>query len=167
MPKPPPTSGVMTRILSGGSLSTCAADDVADDVAALAAERQRIALTVVFRDHAAGIDVIGDQTLVDDLQRDLTRGLRKGRFRGPPLAQRRLESEIARPVGPDLRRAGRERRLGADHMRQRLPVDRDRLGGILRRIERIGDHEGDRITDVTHHFVREHRIGRHDIGVPG
>src|SRR6185312_7830273 len=47
-------------------LHDVAGDDVADDVAALAAERQRVTATVVFGDHAAGVEIIGDQPLVDD-----------------------------------------------------------------------------------------------------
>ena len=42
--------------LVGRQLHDVAADDVADDVAALAAERQRVALAVVFGDHAAGVE---------------------------------------------------------------------------------------------------------------
>ena len=48
---------------------------------------------------------------------------------------------------------GFERGDRADHMRQRLPVDLDRLGRILCRIERVGDHEGDRIADMAHHVL--------------
>ena len=59
-----------------------------------------------------------------------------------------------------LRRAGLERGHGADHMRQRLPVDRDRFGGILRRLEAVGDDKGDRIADVPHHIFGQDRIDR-------
>ena len=83
------------------------------------------------------------------------------------VAQLGLEGEIAGPVGPHLRRAGFERGHGADHMRQRLPVDRDRLGGVLRRVERVGDHEGDGIADVPHDILGQDRIVRNldvDVG---
>ncbi len=134
------------------------ADDVADDVAALAAERERIALAVVFGDHAAGIHVVGHQPLIDDGQLDRARGLRERGLGGVRIAQLSLEGEIVRPVGPHTRRTWRERGHGADHMRQRLPVDRDRLSGVLRRGEAIGDHEGDGVADMAHHVLGQDRI---------
>ena len=148
-------------------LEHLAADDVADDVAALAAERQRVAVAVVFGDHAAGIHVIRDQPLIDDGERDRARGLRERRLGGSRIAELGLEGEIARPVGPHLRRARRKRGHGADHMRQRLPIDRDRLGGILRRGEAVGDHEGDGIADVAHHVLGQDRIDRNLDSTPG
>ena len=81
------------------------------------------------------------------------RGLAKASLGRARVAELGLEGEIAGPVGPDLRRAGLERGHGADHVRQRLPVDRDRLGGILRRRERVGDDEGDGIADMAHHIA--------------
>ena len=86
--------------------------------------------------------------------------LRERRLGRCGIAGRSLESEIAGAVGPDLRRAGCERGHGADHMRQRLPVDRDRLGGILGRGETIGDHEGDGVADMAHHVLGKDRIDR-------
>ena len=146
--------------LVGRDAQDIVADDVADDVAALAAERERVALAVVFGDHAAGIEIIGHQPLIDDGQLDGPRGLREGRLGRRRVAEFGLEGEIARPVAPDLRRAGRERGDGADHVRQRLPVDRDRLGGILRRRQAVGDHEGDGVADVPHHILGKDRIDR-------
>ena len=119
-----------------------------------------IALAVVFGDHAAGIHVVGHQPLVDDGQFDRARGLRECRFGRGSVAQLGFEGEIARPVGPHLRRAGRERRHGADHMRQRLPVDRDRFGGVLCRRQAIGDDKGDGVADMAHHVFGQDRIDR-------
>ena len=76
------------------------------------------------------------------------------------VAQLGLEGEIAWPVGPHLRRTPGERGHGADHMRQRLPVDRDCLGGVFRRGEAVGDHEGDGVADVPHHVLGKDRIDR-------
>ena len=138
-----------------------AADDVADDVAALAAERQRVAVAVVFGDHAAGVHVVGDEALVDNGQRHRARGLRESLFGRGLVADRCLEGQIAGLVGPDLRRAGFERGNGADHMRQRLPVDGDGFGSVFGGIERVADDEGDGIADMTHGIGRQDRIMRH------
>ena len=88
--------------LFGRQLHHRAADDVADDMAALAAERERIALAVVFGDHAAGIEIIGHQPLIDDRQFDNTRGLGESLLGGARVANLGLEREIVRPLCPDL-----------------------------------------------------------------
>ena len=49
--------------------------------------------------------IIGHQPLVDDGELDRARGLREGRLGGARVADCGLEGEIARPVGPDARRA--------------------------------------------------------------
>ena len=54
-----------------------------------------------------------------------------------------------------------ERPHGANHRRQRLPVDHNRLGGIARPVKRIRNHEGDRIADMAHGIACEDRIWRH------
>ena len=71
-----------------------------------------------------------------------------------------FEREIARPVRPDLGRAGLERGHRANHMRQRLPVDGQRLRRILRLLEAVGDHKGNGIAHVPHHIFRKDRILR-------
>ncbi len=62
MPKPPPTSGQITRIFSIGIFSNMLAEDLAQAVAALAADRERqmIALGVVFGDYRTRLHEIGD-----------------------------------------------------------------------------------------------------------
>src|SRR4029079_10645115 len=86
-------------------LHDVAGDDVADDVAALAAERQRVTATVLFGDHATGVEIIGHQPLVDDGELDDFCGLCKSLLRGGRVTDGAVEGEIPGPVGPDLRRA--------------------------------------------------------------
>ena len=160
MPKPPPTSGRDDAHLFRRQLHHIAGDDVADDVAALAAERQRVTVAVVLGDHAAGVEIIGHQPLVDDGELDDLCGLGEGVFRGGRVADGDLEGEIAGPVGPDLRRAFLQRLDSAGDVRQRLPVDRDRLGGIFCGRQRVGDDEGDGIPDIARDLAREDRVGR-------
>ena len=136
-------------------------DDVADDVAALAAEGERVAVAVVLGDDAAGVHVIGHQALVDDGDGGGAGGLGEGLPGRMRVAVRGLEGEIARPVGPHQAGARLERGERAHDMRQRLPIDVHRLGGVLRLFQRVGHHEGDRIADVAHLVARQDRIERH------
>ena len=115
---------------------------------------------VVFGDHGAGVEKVGDETLIDDAQRNDPGGRREC-VRGRALvAERHLEGRIAGAPRPHRRRARLERIEGADHMGQRLPVDRNRLGGVLCLLDGVGDDEGDGIADVADHVARQHRIGR-------
>ena len=51
-------------------------------------------------------------------------------------------------------------------MRAGLPFDRDRLGGVLGPVERIGHHERDGVADVANLIPGEQRIGwRSDGGI--
>ena len=45
-------------------------------------------------------------------------------------------------------------------MRQRRPVDLDGLRTVLGGLDRIGDHERNRVADVTHYLAGEDEIGR-------
>ena len=138
------------------------AQDIAQPMAALAADRQRqmIAPGVVFADHGAGFHEVGDDARIDD--RDFGDRMRFGECRLGRLlvADRHVEQHIAGMVGPDLRRALLHRIGDADHGRQRRPVDLDRLDRIAGLIDGFRDHEGDGIADMAHHAVREDRIGR-------
>ena len=82
-------------------------ENVAHEVRALAAERQSDAVRcrVVFGDHGAGVEKIGDEALIDDAQRnDL--GRRRKCVRGRALvAERHLEGGIAGVSRPHRRRA--------------------------------------------------------------
>ena len=109
---------------------------------------------------------MADQALIDQRQRHDFRRLREGARGRRLVAERDVEGDIAAVLRPNPRRVRLQRRGDADDMRPRLPIDRDRLGGVLGAIERIGDHKGNRIADVAHLVARQDRIGRHvDRGV--
>src|SRR5260221_2777416 len=55
-------------------------NDVTNDMTALAAERKRVTLTVIFSDDTARIEIIGDETLIDDVQLDNFRSFLEGLF---------------------------------------------------------------------------------------
>jgi hypothetical protein len=129
-------------------------------VRALAAEGQGdpVGWRVVFGDHGAGVEKIGDEALIDDTQRNDPGRCREGVGGRALFAERHLEGGIA--GAPHGRRPRLERIERADHMGQRLPIDRYRLGGVFSLLDGVGDDECDGIADVADHVARQHRIGR-------
>ena len=94
--------------LFGRDLEHRLAQHVAHEMRALAAEGQRqpVGGRIIFGDHRAGIEKIGDETLVDDAKRNRVRGRCKGARGLLLVAERRFESDIAGMVRPHRRRAG-------------------------------------------------------------
>ena len=76
-----------------------------------------------------------------------------------------VEGEIAGRLRPQLRCAGCLRRVHGDDRIQRLVVDLDQVGGVLRREFGLGDHHRDRLADIHRAFacermpVRHHQLG--------
>ena len=58
-----------------------------------------------------------------------------------------------------------ERGLGVDEGRQRIDVGPHHLGGVLALLERLGEHDGDRLADEADLAVGERRSG--EVGVHG
>ena len=71
------------------------------------------------------------------------------------VAADEIEHQVARRARMELRRARRQRLLGAHHGRQVLVVHHQRLGRVLRLRGGLGHHQGHRLADVAHDFVRE------------
>ena len=53
------------------------------------------------------------------------------------------------------RRCRRARGLRVDHRFERLIVDGDQLGGVLRQVAALGHHQRDRLADVAHALDRQ------------
>jgi hypothetical protein len=66
------------------------------------------------------------------------------------------EADVVGAVIPDQRRARREGGFVRDDRRQRLVIDLDQLGGVLRLVQGLGDDKRDVITDPAH-LVRDQR----------
>ena len=60
----------------------------------------------------------------------------------------------------EKRRAGRERRLGRGHGRQRFDVEHDGFAGIAGLDARLGDHERERIADIADPVLGQRRARR-------
>ena len=131
-------------------------------MAALRAERQReaLGLRVVFGHHAARFHVVGDEALVDDLDADDARRPREGGVGGFLAAAMMGEGDIGAEFGIDERRAGRDGLPRAGHRRQAVIVDVDPFRRRLRRLDRIGDDEGDGVADMAGDIGDEQRPQR-------
>jgi hypothetical protein len=80
-----------------------------------------------------------------------------------PLDRRGVAAlPFERPVGGHVvpqRLGARPDRVLVDHdRRQRLVVDLDQGDGILRLVDGLGDHEGDRLAEIAHAIDRQHRL---------
>ncbi|MEY9264128.1 hypothetical protein ABIF23_003523 [Bradyrhizobium elkanii] len=138
------------------------AEDLAQAVAALAADRQRqmILLGVVFGDRSARLHEIGDDARIDDGDLGHRMRLRERVLGGLLVADRDVEQHIAGLVRPDLRRILLHRIDEADRRRQRRPFDVDRLDRVTGMIDGVGDHKGHRVADMAHLVLGEDRIRR-------
>ena len=99
----------------------------------------------------------GNKFCLGEYRVDFARiGLRVGGQSGP------VDGEIAGSFRPHLRRAGRERRARIHDRRQRLIIDGDQLGGILRGGRALGDDHRHGLADMGYPFGGERRAVRHN-----
>ncbi len=145
-----------------GHLQHVIAEDVAQTMAALAADGQRhvIALGVVFTDRRAGLHIVDDDARIDDLHFGDHGCLGEHRIDRLLVADRHIEQHIAGMLGPHLRRALGDGIDQTVHGRQRLPVDLDRLNRIARLRDSLRNHEGHGVADMADFPGGEDRIIR-------
>ena len=72
-----------------------------------------------------------------------------------------VHGEIAGRLLPQLRRALGLRRAHGNHRVERLVVDLDQVGGVLRRKAGLGDHHRDGLADIHHALARKCASVRH------
>ena len=112
-------------------------------------EREVVGAGIVFADRGARLDRIRHQAVVDEIEPgDVLCGLERGLDRFG-IAEVPLIDRVARRDLVDLRRALRLRLAGIGDRRQHLVIDLDLLGGVLRLRQRLGDHDRNRIADIT------------------
>ena len=77
-------------------------------------------------------------------------------------AEHRIDVAIAladdRRLGAVARRKFHRRRLRVEQRRQFLDLHRDEIGGVLGDVRVFGEHRGDRLADIAHRAVRQHRL---------
>ena len=114
---------------------------------------------VVGADCGAGLDRVGDQSVVDDVDFGNVGGLGKGFVRRRLIAQGPVENQVAGHIGMDLRAAIRQRGNGGGNGGGQVVVDRDQIGRSFRLIGGLGDDDGDLIANVSHGVCGQHRMG--------
>ena len=95
-------------------------------------ERVGVVGGVVVADRGARLDRVGAQPIAFEPQRDRVARLGEGGVGRVLVAEGEREGDVAGVVVPDPRRARFHRVLDRGHRRQRLVVDLDQLGGVLR-----------------------------------
>ena len=163
MPKPPPTSGVITRSCWTRDLEHALREEAADDRDALGGGGE-------------GVAPVGGVPLADGRAR-LERGGAPGACRAAGPAPRGRRPRIAASTaaaspsaqskatlpgasGQIAVRAGGQRALHVGGRGQRVEIDRHRGGGVDRLRGRLGDRDGDRLAHVAHPVDRERGNGR-------
>ena len=82
-------------------------------------------------------------------------GAREGGLGRRAVADQRIDADVRAVVLVQQRRAGLGGIRCKGHARQRLVVDRDLLGALLGRGDRLGDHDGQRLADEARLVVRQ------------
>ena len=139
------------------------AQHVANAVRTLTAQRQcePVLGFVVFRDGRAGVEIVGDQALIDDCQGDRLGGCAKGRVGLLLVPDRFLKRQVARAIRPHQRCSWCKCRHGVNNGWPRLPIDNDCFRRILGLLDGVGNNERDRIADVMHVLACQYLVGRH------
>ncbi len=112
---------------------------------------------VPIADRVARLHRVRHDAIVDHLQRGDMRRLGEGRIgrgeiRGVVVP---VENQVAGNSVEQLRRAFLQRGARVGHGGQGFVVDLDRLRGVLRLCQRLGDHEHDRLAEVAHFADRQ------------
>ena len=113
-------------------------------------QREASARGIVDADRRARLHRVHHQAAVDELEPRDVRGLGEGGGHLLGIAVVIIERDVARALVMEERRAGARGLLRPDHRGQRIDIELDRLGGVLRLQQRLGHDEGDRIADEAH-----------------
>jgi hypothetical protein len=114
---------------------------------------------VVFRDGRAGVEIIGDQALIDDCEGDRLGGCAKGRVGHLLVPDRFLKRQVARAIRPHQRCSWCKCRHGVNNGCPRPPIDNDCFRSILCLLDGVGNNESDGVADVVDGIARQNVIG--------
>ena len=127
---------------------------------ALRRRMEREAAAVIGCEGDARLDAIDHEAAVREAQPGHMRCTGEGRLDRFGVAIVIIEYDIARHVVIELRRALMRGLLCRNHRGQRLDVDHDGFGRVLRPRQRLGDHASNRIADIAHPVSRQRRATR-------
>eukprot|EP00043_Microstomoeca_roanoka_P002426 m.38320 g.38320 ORF g.38320 m.38320 type:complete len:1021 (-) comp11478_c0_seq1:708-3770(-) len=115
---------------------------------------------IVIAHRHARLHRVGDEPLVDQFQRGDMGGLGEGLVHGGLvfLDEAPVVAQVGRQVVMHLGRALGQRGLHVDDGGQVLDIELDRLGGVTRLFQRLGDDHGDGIADMAHLALGEDRM---------
>ena len=150
MPKPPPTSGVMTRIFSGGTLKTLPASRF------FTSQEPWVPQVRVNFSFAASYSAIAARPSMEATMTRLFTTVSRvtcaacctscSAFALSPVSQ--SKATLLPTLVPDQRRARLMRRGQVGGGGQHVVVDHDRLGAVAGGLRRLGDDEGDGVADI-------------------
>ena len=125
-------------------------------------QRRAAAGRIVVADGVARFHRVDDNAIVDEFKRDLVCGLGEGGVGclGVAGVIVPIEHQVAGNMIEKLSRAGRHRILRLGDGRQSRVFDLDRLGGIPRRRQSLGNDQGNGLTHVADLADRKHRTRR-------
>ena len=131
-----------------------------------AGQDEPVGLAVVARQRAARLHRRHDDALVDQTDPRDMRGAGESRRRPGALGRRPepvpVERDIARRLGPELRRLRQRRGRDIGDRIARLVIDRDKLGGVARDRLALGDDQRDGLADMADAVAGQRRTMRHD-----
>jgi hypothetical protein len=159
IPKPPPTSGAITRTF-------CSGEDILHLKRRLVAvrDRQRPLARIEVGDQPARFKRDRGLPLELELLLDHKIGFGEG-LRGIALLDREIERDVVAELVVD-RDARAERLLQIADRRQRLPIDRDELGRIFSLGAGRGDDRDHRLALPDRFLLREQRLRRRAMAGP-
>jgi hypothetical protein len=105
--------------------------------------------------HGGRRHAVDDEAVADHMV-----GLGDGGLGCRLVAEQLHEADIVGAALPDPRRAGLGCLGGRDRRRQRLVVDLDQFGGVLRLVQRLRHHERHIVADPAHLVLGKRRVGR-------
>ena len=158
-PKPPPTSGAMTRSLCSGRDADECRHHQAMHVRVLAGDvaGEAVAARIVDADRGPRLHGIRRQPIVDQVDPGDVGGLGERRVGGGLVAQLPIEDQVVRDLIVDQSRGT----VGIGHVHHGVDLgilDLERLAGVLGLPIAVGHDDGDRVADVTHLLQREERM---------
>ncbi len=121
---------------------------------------QGVAAGIVLGDAGARLHGIGDQAVVDQLQRGHMRRPGQRLLGRRPLAELPVEGQVGRHVVVDQGLARLLGLLGVRRDRQAVVIDLDQLGGVLGGAQALGHDEGDMVADMADPVGAQHHPER-------
>ena len=130
------------------------------DALRVGGERPALGAGVVLGGGRARLHAGDHDAVVDDAAPYHMRGGGEQRVASGAIADLPVEADIVRRIGPDQLLPVLHGFEQVDDRIDDLVFDADRLGAVCRRLRRARNHEGDRVADMAHHAVGQHRMRR-------